>query len=52
MLFDADVLVWCFRGNENVAKRIDTDSGERLLSIVSYLELFQGARNTLSVSKT
>mgnify|MGYP006103484609 CR=1 FL=1 len=46
MLFDTDVLIWCFKGNDNAAKRIDTDSGERLLSIVSYMELIQGGRNS------
>jgi predicted nucleic acid-binding protein len=46
MLFDTDVLIWCFRGNENAAKRIDMDSGQRLLSMVSYMELFQEARNS------
>lgn len=46
MLFDTDVLIWCFRGNENAAKRIDTYTAEKLLSIVSYMELFQGARSS------
>ena len=46
MLFDTDVLIWCFRGNENAARRIDSESGDRLLSIVSYMELLQGARNS------
>lgn len=47
MLFDTDVLIWCFRGNENAARRIDSESGDRLLSIVSYMELLQGARKSL-----
>ena len=46
MLFDTDVLIWCFRGNESAARSIDSDSGDRLLSIVSYMELIQGARNS------
>ncbi len=46
MLFDTDVLIWCFRGNENAARLIDSESGDRLLSIVSYMELLQGARNS------
>ncbi len=46
MLFDTDVLIWCFRGNEKAARLIDSESGDRLLSIVSYMELLQGARNS------
>ena len=46
MLFDTDVLIWCFRGNENAARLIESESGDRLLSIVSYMELLQGARSS------
>ncbi len=46
MLFDTDVLIRCFRGNVNAARLIDSESGDRLLSIVSYMELLQGARNS------
>lgn len=45
MLFDTDVFIWCFQGNESAARQIDKVTEERLLSIVSYMELMQGARN-------
>lgn len=44
MVFDTDVLIWTLRGNEKAASVIEHDAG-RAVSIVSCMELFQGARN-------
>ncbi|MCX7046196.1 MAG: type II toxin-antitoxin system VapC family toxin [Candidatus Sumerlaeota bacterium] len=44
MLFDTDILIWHFRGNPRASSLIDL-SPERCLSIISYMELFQGAKN-------
>ncbi len=44
MLFDTDVLIWVFRGSEKAAKLVDETTG-RHLSIVTYMELLQGARD-------
>lgn len=44
MLFDTDILIWFFRGNEKAAQIVDYDSS-RALSIVSYMELLQGSRS-------
>ena len=43
-LFDTDVLVWAFRGNEKAVAEIGA-AAERALSAVSYMELLRGARN-------
>lgn len=43
MIFDTDVLIWAQRGNEKAAKWID-QAVDRLISIQSYMELFQCAR--------
>ncbi len=48
MLFDTDVLVWAFRGNEKAAKLIDA-SPERSVSVVTYMGLLQGARDKKEV---
>jgi predicted nucleic acid-binding protein len=46
MIFDTDVLVWASRGNLKAARTIDA-SADRALSIVSFMELLQGARSKL-----
>ena len=48
MLFDTDVLIWNFRGNEQAGKIINT--AEYLeTSVVCYMELLQGARDKKEV---
>ena len=44
MIFDTDILIWVQRGNEKAAKLIEQDE-DRYLSIQSYMELLQGAKN-------
>ncbi|MEW6369081.1 MAG: type II toxin-antitoxin system VapC family toxin [Acidobacteriota bacterium] len=44
MIFDSDVLIWTLRGNETAARVIEEDQA-RSVSIVSCMELFQGARD-------
>lgn len=44
MIYDTDILIWVQRGNEKAAKLIEKDS-DRYLSIQSYMELLQGAKN-------
>ena len=44
MLFDTDVLIWAFRGNEKAA-RLVADSSDAQMSVVSYMELLRGSRN-------
>ena len=44
MIFDTDILIWVQRGNEKAAKLIEKEN-DRYLSIQSYMELLQGAKN-------
>lgn len=44
MIFDTDVLIWCFRGDTKAVRQID-DTPNRRVSIVTLMELLQGARN-------
>ena len=44
MIYDTDILIWVQRGNEKAAKLIDKDE-DKYLSIQSYMELLQGAKN-------
>jgi len=44
MQFDTDVLIWLLRGRERAGKVVAGDQ-DRSLSVVSYMELLQGARD-------
>ena len=44
MIFDTDIFIWVQRGNEKAARLIDKCE-DRHLSIQSYMELLQGAKN-------
>jgi hypothetical protein len=44
MLFDTDIFIWVQRGNAKAARLIDRSS-QRFLSIFSYMELLQSARD-------
>ncbi len=44
MIFDTDILIWIQRGNEKAARLIEKDE-DKHLSIQSYMELLQGAKN-------
>lgn len=48
MIFDTDVLIWFLRGNAKAARAID-QAGRRFISIVSFMELLQGARDKREV---
>ena len=44
MIFDTDILIWVQRENRKAAKLIEKHA-ERYLSVQTYMELLQGARN-------
>ncbi|HSQ42763.1 MAG TPA: type II toxin-antitoxin system VapC family toxin [Fibrobacteraceae bacterium] len=44
MIFDTDVLIWLQRGNAKAATLVDS-TDVRLVSILTQMELMQGARN-------
>jgi len=45
MLFDTDIFIWVQRGNLKAARLIDS-SQEKFLSVYSYMELLQTAKNS------
>lgn len=48
MLFDTDVLIWVFRGNQPAARAVEA-ARERAVSVVTHMELVQGARSKQEV---
>jgi predicted nucleic acid-binding protein len=48
MLFDTDVLIWLLRGSQTAAGIVEK-SDWRQVSIVTYMELLQGARDRREV---
>lgn len=44
MIYDTDILIWIQRGNEKAARLIEKDE-DKYLSIQSFMELLQGAKN-------
>lgn len=48
MLFDTDVLIWVLRGNIKAARAVDA-SDQRSVSVVTFMELLQGARDKREV---
>ena len=48
MLFDTDVLIWVLRGSRGAARAVDRTE-DRAVSVVTYMELLQGARDRAEV---
>ncbi len=46
MIYDTDILIWIQRGNKKAATLIEKDE-DKYLSVQSYMELLQGAKNNL-----
>lgn len=44
MIYDTDIFIWIQRGNQQAADLIEKDN-DKYLSIQSYMELLQGAKN-------
>jgi predicted nucleic acid-binding protein len=49
MIFDSDVLIWFLRGDSGAAHFIQSEP-DRLISVVSLMELIQGARSKAEVA--
>jgi predicted nucleic acid-binding protein len=48
MLVDTDVLIWALRGSEKAAQALD-EAERRAISVVTYMELLQGAQDKREV---
>ena len=46
MIFDTDIFIWVQRGNEKAARLIE-NTEHRYLSIQTYMELLQGAKDKM-----
>jgi predicted nucleic acid-binding protein len=46
MIFDTDIFIWVQRGNQKAAALME-EAEERYLSIQTYMELLQGAKNKI-----
>ena len=44
MIFDTDIFIWAQRGNKKAAKLME-ESDEKFLSVLTYMELLQSAKN-------
>ena len=51
MIFDSDVVIWALRGNAKAAAAIDS-AVDRLISVVAYMEIVQGARDKRDLRET
>jgi len=51
MIFDTDIFIWVQRGNLKAAKLIEKEA-QRFLSLQTYLELLQGAKNKTQHANT
>jgi hypothetical protein len=51
VIFDTDVFIWLERGHRVAASLVDDDE-ERCLSILTYMELLQGARDKAQHART
>ena len=50
MVFDTDMIIWLTRGNMKAAKMVDS-SPQRYMSILTRMELLQGAANKARLSE-
>ena len=50
MVFDTDIIIWLMKGNTKAAKIVD-DSAQRYMSILSRMELLQGAVHKTHLSQ-